>query len=222
MIPSRRSAAALGAAAALSLVLAACADDTTSPAPQAGSTMAESTGPGSVPAPTSAEEVAGPFNDADVSFAQGMLPHHRQAVEMAEMTQGRTDTPEVLELAEQISAAQGPEIQTMTAFLESWGAEVPAEGMDMGSGMAGTDSGGTEGMPGMMSAGEMTGLEAATSENFDRMFLQMMVVHHEGAVQMAQAELDAGENPSALSLAQAIVDAQESEIARMRDLLSGA
>ena len=217
MISSRRSAAALGAAAALSLVLAACADDTTSSAPQAGSTMAESTGSSSVPA--SAEEVAGPFNDADVSFAQGMLPHHRQAVEMAELTKGRTDTPEVLELAEQISAAQGPEIQTMTAFLESWGAEVPAEGMDMGSGMAGTDAGGTEGMPGMMSAGEMTGLEAATSENFDRMFLQMMVVHHEGAVQMAQAELDAGENPSALSLAQAIVDAQESEIARMRDLL---
>ena len=88
MTPSRRRAAALGAAAALSLVLTACADDTTTSAPEAEPAMTESTNSASDPAPTSSEEVEGPFNDADVSFAQGMLPHHRQAVEMAEMVQG--------------------------------------------------------------------------------------------------------------------------------------
>lgn len=221
MISSRRRAAALGAAAALSLVLAACADDTTS-APEAEPAMTQSMDSGSNPAPTSPEEVEGSFNDADVSFAQGMLPHHRQAVEMAEMAQGRTDTPEVLQLAEEIAAAQGPEIQTMTAFLEAWGAEVPAEGMDMGSEMEGMDHGGMEGMAGMMSAEDMAELESAIGETFDRMFLEGMVVHHEGAVEMAQQELDSGENPSALTLAQEIVDAQESEISRMQDLLGNA
>lgn len=222
MTPSRRRAAALGAAAALSLVLTACADDTTTSAPETEPAVTESTDSGANPAPTSSEEVEGSFNDADVSFAQGMIPHHRQAVEMAEMVQGRTDTPEVLQLAEEIAAAQGPEIQTMTAFLEAWGAEVPEEGMDMGSEMEGMDHGGMEGMAGMMSAEDMAAMESATGETFDRMFLEGMVVHHEGAVQMAQEELEAGENPSALALAQEIVDAQESEISRMQDLLGQA
>ncbi|MFC3689228.1 DUF305 domain-containing protein [Aquipuribacter hungaricus] len=187
--------------------------------------MTESSDSGSDPAPTSSEEVEGSFNDADVSFAQGMLPHHRQAVEMAEMVQGRTDTPEVLQLAEEIAAAQGPEIQTMTAFLEAWGAEVPEEGINMGSEMEGMDHGGMEGMEGMagmMSTEDMAAMESATGETFDRMFLEGMVVHHEGAVEMAQKELDSGENPSALALAQEIVDAQKSEISRMQDLLGAA
>ena len=217
MTSLRRSAAALGAAAALSLVLAACADDsTTTSAPDVEPAPTESMETGSGVPPASAEEVDEPFNDADVTFAQGMIPHHRQAVEMAEMVAGRTENSDVQQLAEEIAAAQDPEIQTMTAFLEAWGAEVPF------GGMAGMDHDGMDGMSGMMSAEDMAELEAATGGSFDRAFLEMMVVHHEGAVEMAQEQLEAGENPSALALAQEVIDAQQAEIQRMQDLLGNA
>lgn len=205
-----RGAAALTAAVTLSIVLAACGGDAAT----------ESAG-GSAPAdlPTSAEEVEGENNEADVTFAQGMVPHHRQAVQMSELALDRAEDPEVLALAEEIAAAQEPEILIMTAFLEAWGAEVPAEDMDMSMEMEGMDHGGMDGMAGMMSPEQMTELETAQGADFDEMFLTMMVEHHEGAVDMAETELAEGENPEAKELAQAIVDTQESEIARMQDLL---
>jgi len=224
-----RGAAAFAAAVTLSLVLASCGDDATTSTATAADL------------PTSAAQVEGSNNEADVTFAQGMLPHHRQAVEMAELAPDRTDTPEVLELAQEISAAQEPEILTMTAFLEAWGAEVPAEGMDMSTEMDGMDHGGTASeepsedmdmstetdgmdpgsMNGMMSPEQMTDMEATEGADFDRMFLQMMVEHHEGAVAMAETEVDEGENPTALELAQTIIDTQQVEIDRMQDLLAG-
>ena len=209
MTTAIRSAAAVAAALTLSLVLASCGDDASS-------------GAGGAPAedlPTSAAQVQGSDNEADVTFAQGMLPHHRQAVQMAELAPDRTDTPEVLALAEEIAAAQEPEILTMTAFLEAWGAEVPAEDMDASGQMEGMDHGG---MAGMMSSEQMAGMAAAMGADFDRMFLQMMIEHHEGAVAMATTEVDEGENATALELAQAIIDTQESEIGRMQDLLAGS
>lgn len=146
-----------------------------------------------------------------------MIPHHRQAVEMAELAADRTDDPEVLALAEEIRAAQGPEIETMTRFLQAWGAEVPSAGMSgMDGGMGGMDHGG---MSGMMSPDQMTQLEAAEDAAFDRMFLEMMIAHHEGAVADAQRELAEGANPQVTALAQEIVDTQTAEIERMRRLL---
>lgn len=202
-----RGAAALTAAATLSFVLAACGGD-----------AATETAGGAAPAdlPTTAEQVEGENNEADVTFAQGMIPHHRQAVRMSELALERAEDPEVLALAAEIAAAQEPEILTMTAFLEAWGAEVPAEGMDASMEMEGMDHGG---MAGMMSPEQMAELETAEGAAFDEMFLTLMVEHHEGAVDMAETELDEGQNPTAQELAQAIVDTQESEIARMQDLL---
>lgn len=199
----RRVAAAFAAATALTLILSACGETSSDDASGAG--------------PTSASEVDGAFNEADVTFAQGMIPHHRQAVEMSELAADRTDTPEVLELAEEISAAQEPEIRTMTSFLEAWDAEVPEDmaGMDRGA-----DDMAMEGMSGMMTPEQMADLEAAEGEAFDQTFLAMMVAHHEGAVEMAQEELDEGENPDALTLAEAIISTQESEIERMEDLMA--
>lgn len=152
------------------------------------------------------------FNDADVTFAQSMIPHHEQAVEMAEIAASNALSPEVKELAENIEAAQGPEIDTMTGWLESWGQDGPSDSMggmdhDMGS------------MPGMMSDDDMMGLDAATGAGFDRMFLIMMIEHHEGAIEMARTEQADGENPDAVSLAKKIEDAQTTEIAQMQDLL---
>ncbi|MCX6465142.1 MAG: DUF305 domain-containing protein [Pseudonocardiales bacterium] len=177
----------------------------------AGNPPAET--PGAAPA-----AAPGEFTDADVAFAQGMIPHHRQAVEMAELVAGRTENPQVLDLAARIGAAQEPEIATMTAWLEEWGADVPAGS----GGMSGMDHGAMDhgGMAGMMTPEQMTALEQASGPAFDRLFLEMMIEHHRGAVEMARVELGQGADPDALALAQQIIDTQQAEITEMESLLA--
>lgn len=148
------------------------------------------------------------FNDADVAFAQMMIPHHEQATAMAELAPERAGD-EVQTLAEEIQAAQGPEIEQMNALLESWGQEPMEDMEDMDH----------EDMSGMMSEEQMAELEGAEGEEFDTMFLQMMIEHHEGAVEMAQTELDEGVNPEARDLAQQIIDDQDAEIEQMNEML---
>lgn len=149
-------------------------------------------------------------NQADVTFAQGMVPHHQQAIEMSRMAVDRAQSPEVKKLAEQIQAAQGPEIEKLTGWLRSWGAGAPA-------GMPGMDHGGHGG--GMMSAEEMGRLGQSSGAEFDRAYLSMMIEHHEGAIEMARTELDAGQYPDAEQMAQQIIDAQQAEIDTMKQLL---
>jgi uncharacterized protein (DUF305 family) len=152
-------------------------------------------------------------NDADVAFAQGMIPHHRQAVAMAELAGGRTENPAVLDLAARIEAAQAPEIDTLTAWLQEWDVEVPA------GDMAGMDHGD---MSGMGSPEDLAALEAALGAGFDRLFLEQMTVHHEGAVQMAQTELADGADPDVLALARTVAESQQAEIDEMAALLTPA
>ena len=155
------------------------------------------------------------FNDADVAFVTGMIPHHQQAVEMADMILAKGGVDErVTELARSIKAAQEPEIETMTAWLEEWGQ--PAAGMDGMNGMEGMDHGG-----GMMSDDDMAALEAADGPEASRLFLEQMIQHHQGAIDMAVVEVDAGKNADALALAQTIADAQTAEIATMQGMLAG-
>lgn len=162
-------------------------------------------------APTSTAAAASQHNPADVAFAQGMIPHHEQAVNMSQLAAQQGASPQVKELAANIERAQAPEIAQLRGFLAAWGV---AEDSSMG-GM----HHGPGGMPGMMSAEQMHGLGQATGASFDRSFLQMMIMHHEGAVGMARAELADGTNPDARALATAIVDQQAAEVARMQDLL---
>jgi uncharacterized protein (DUF305 family) len=152
------------------------------------------------------------FNQADVTFAQEMIPHHQQAIEMAQLALDRAEDPEVKDLAALIEAAQDPEIQTMTEWLESWGEDVPGDGMDHGD-MSGED------MPGMMTDEEMADLEAAGGAEFDQMFLTMMIEHHGGALEMAVTEQADGQNAAAVALAEKIEADQTAEIATMEDLL---
>ncbi|MGI9085357.1 MAG: DUF305 domain-containing protein [Aeromicrobium sp.] len=150
-------------------------------------------------------------NEADVSFAQDMIPHHQQALEMGKLADGRTKNPEVLDLAAKIVAAQQPEIQTMTGWLKAWKKDVPdgsMSGMDHGD------------MPGMMSGSEMTSLEDASDDQFDQKFLAMMIMHHEGAIEMATQEVENGKYSNAVTLAEKIKKDQLAEIATMRRLLS--
>jgi len=164
-------------------------------------------------------------NDADVEFAQMMIPHHQQAVDMGELAAERAAAPEIVDLAGRVEAAQDPEIEQMTGWLEEWGEEVPVAD-DAGSGGhdMGGDTGGEEpaGGHGMMSAEDMTALEGASGAEFDRMFAEMMIEHHQGAIDMANDEIDAGQFPEAIELAQAIIEAQEAEITELQAFLDRA
>jgi uncharacterized protein (DUF305 family) len=146
-------------------------------------------------------------NDQDITFAQGMIPHHQQAVDMAEMAARRATDPKVKDLASRIESAQDPEIQQLTGMLGQWGVSTEPS-------MPGMDHGGMSG-DGMMTDEEMQQLEQAGAD-FDRLWVQMMIKHHQGAVVMARTEVDKGKNADAKALAQKIVDAQEAEITEMQ------
>ena len=164
----------------------------------------------SSPEGTSTED----FNDADVSFAQDMIQHHRQAIEMASLAGDRAQSDDVKSLASDIEAAQQPEIETLAGWLEAWGEEVPQE---MSGDMSGMDM--SEDMPGMMSQEDMSALEAASESEFDEMFLTMMIEHHQGAIDMAKMEQEDGVHPDALALAEKIETDQQGEVEVMQDLL---
>jgi uncharacterized protein (DUF305 family) len=149
-------------------------------------------------------------NEADVAFAQDMIPHHRQATEMAAMAGSRTENAGVRELASTITAAQQPEIDLMSGWLKSWDEEVPEE-------MSGMDH--SDGMPGMMSPDDMAAVEKASGDEFDRMFLTMMIEHHGGAIEMARTEEEDGAFKDAVELARRIQKDQAAEIRTMEALL---
>ena len=155
------------------------------------------------------------FNDADVQFATDMIPHHAQALEMVNLTIGRELSPEVRELADQIMAAQTPEVEQMTAWLRERDKPVPSTSLDH----SGHEMGDVD-MPGMASMEQMAALEAAKGAEFERMFLTMMIEHHKGAIEMAEAELANGENAEAKELARDIIETQQQEIDHMTELLN--
>lgn len=174
---------------------------------------------------TSSDAAAEEHNIADVMFAQMMLPHHEQAVEMSELMLAKDGvTPEIADLASRIKAAQGPEIETMKSWLETWDSPMGGEGM----GSMGSDSGsmgnmgemGGMGMGGMMSEDEMADLESADGPEAFRIFLESMTAHHEGAIDMARTEIDNGEYPDTLAMAETIVETQQAEIEEMKGLLA--
>ncbi|WP_460109949.1 DUF305 domain-containing protein [Streptomyces sp. YKOK-J1] len=200
-----RRAALLAATAAASLALAACG----------GGDGAAHAGHGGSASPA-ASATAGTHNAQDVTFAQGMIPHHRQALQMAKLADGRASSARVKDLAARIEKAQDPEIRTMTGWLTAWGEQVPMAGMDR-SGHAGMT-----GMAGMMSDDDMAALRKATGADFDRRFLSLMVEHHRGAVEMAGTEKSGGAYGPARTMAGDIVRAQNAEILEMKRILGGS
>ncbi|WP_232533868.1 DUF305 domain-containing protein [Plantactinospora sp. KBS50] len=176
-------------------------------------------------------------NAADVMFAQMMIPHHQQAVAMADLAATRAADSQVKQLATQIKDAQAPEIATMSGWLTTWGtpsgAPTTMPGMDHGStAMPGMNHGGSaaptssampgmdHGMPGMMSEADMTRLAATSGRDFDRQFLTMMIAHHESAITMARTEAAQGANSDAKALAGRIATTQQAEIDTMKTLLA--
>ena len=220
-----RQRVGIAAAAAAALVtISACSNS-------GSDTQAQTSTPtGTSAASSSAAPAAESHNDADVAFAQGMIPHHEQAVVMSDMLLGKQGVdPRVITLANEIKAAQAPEIEQMTGWLSQWGASTtPSSPSSTMPGMPGHDmpggnmpGGGMPGMAGhgMMSDQDMAALQNAQGAEASGLFLTQMIQHHEGAIMMAQQELDKGQFPAAVTLARAIVSAQQQEITTMKGLL---
>ncbi|MEV4325422.1 DUF305 domain-containing protein [Microbispora rosea] len=191
------------------LLVSACGSTDTATGDMSA-TSSMSAMPAESPAP--ATSPAADHNDRDIWFAQMMIPHHRQALEMAKLAEDRAGSSKVKELAKQIEAAQGPEIQTMTGWLESWGVQAPGEDAMPMDHM-------DHGMPGMMSGEDMKKLEGLKGAAFDKAFLTMMIQHHEGAITMAKEEREAGVYEPARQMADSIITSQSAEISTMKKLL---
>ncbi|MGB7981152.1 MAG: DUF305 domain-containing protein [Candidatus Nanopelagicales bacterium] len=157
---------------------------------------------------------------ADIAFAQLMIPHHQQAIEMADMATANATSPEVKALAAAIKAAQDPEITMMRQWLGDWGAPITMPGTtDAGTDHGDMDMGGMT-ASGMMTAQDMDTLAMATGTGFDTMWLQMMIAHHQGAISMAEQVASTTTNPDVKALADGIISGQEAEIATMQELLT--
>ena len=210
----------------LALTLGACSSSSDSAAtdPATKAVVDDSAGSETIPADIVAADTIpadAEFNADDVTFAQGMIPHHQQAVEMSTIALDpeRNAGAEVKDLATRIQGAQDPEIQLMTGWLTEWGQ--PVDAMTGMEGMEGMETGDMPGMEGMMSSDEMTGLEAATGPAFDKLWLDMMVRHHQGAVTMSKTAQTDGKAAVVKELAGKIISAQEAEIAEMSKVLAG-
>ncbi|MBJ7340076.1 DUF305 domain-containing protein [Mycolicibacterium sp.] len=153
-----------------------------------------------------------PNNAADLTFVTGMIPHHEQAVQMSALVAQRSTNPSVTTLAADISAAQGPEIQTMKALLAQWGGDAHSSGHQGHEGME---------MQGMVDDSTMAKLASLNGADFDQLWLQSMIGHHEGAIAMARTEIADGANADAKTLATQIVTAQQAEIGQMKQMLGG-
>ncbi len=233
----RKSALAVGAAALATLVtVGACSNtDNTQSAQSTGATS------------TSVSANSAAHNQADAMFAQHMIPHHQQAIEMSDMLLGKQGIdPRVMDLAKQIRAAQSPEIEQMQTWLTEWGMPtmpmMPKMDMPGRSGMptasatpgetgAPTESSmpgmpgmsgmpGMAGMDGMMSEEDMAALQNAQGVAAAKLYLIQMIRHHEGAISMAQNEISSGQYPAAIALAQSIVTSQQQEIDTMNRILA--
>ncbi|MEN4447954.1 DUF305 domain-containing protein [Mycobacterium sp. SM3041] len=207
------SIAIAGTAAAIAL--AACSPPneqastvsaTTSSMPMSGHDMPGHSMPGMSGSSTSAAPSAN-FNDADVMFLQMMYPHHAQAVEMAKLVPTRSQNQQVKDLAAAIEKAQAPEMQQMTTLLAGFGKPAPSATM-------------SHSMPGLMTPQQMTELTGLSGAAFDKMWLQMMVEHHQGAITMANDELKNGTNADAKKMAESIVTTQQAEITTMNGMLA--
>ncbi|MFF7643889.1 DUF305 domain-containing protein [Streptomyces canus] len=201
--PARRIAA-VGVVAAGAVLLSACSSNSDGMGGMSGMDHGSSKSSATATATAKATD----YNDKDVTFAQSMIPHHQQAVEMAKLADSRASDSEIKGLAAKIEKAQAPEIKTMTGWLQSWGKPTvmgDMTGMSMGDGM--------------MSDKDMKSLKAMKGTAFDKMFAQMMIDHHNGAISMAKTEQKSGQNADAKKMADDIVTGQSAEVKQLQTIL---
>lgn len=203
MIKVRRTAAASVLALGLASIAACSPGEPASQAPSAGPPPLASSAPAQ-PGGT----VSPAHNQADVQFVKMMVPHHQQALRMAEIVLPKPGLdPQVRQMTEKIQREQGPEIATMQSWLGAWNAG-PAMSLEQ-----------AQGMQGLLSPDELAQLERADGASASQLLLQQMIGHHQGAVSMAQPEIQGGTNPQATQLAHSIVQSQQQQIQKMQSML---
>lgn len=217
----RRRLAALAAASAL--LLAGCSGEpAAAPAEpeDSGTTILQPGRPGEPAGTIAAEDVPGAaqWNHTDAAFAQMMIPHHAQALEMSRLAATRAHSPAVKALARRIRGAQGPEIIALAAWLDQRGLKVPAAAEDHSAYDHGAH--GHTPMAGMLTEEQMDALRSARGRRFDRLFLEGMIRHHRGAVEMAESVGRDGSDVVIGEMAADVAATQSAEITRMRELLA--
>ncbi len=145
------------------------------------------------------------FNDADVKYVRMMITHHQQAIEMTALVPTRAAREDVKAMASRIADTQGPDIKAMEAWITK--NKAPEHQM-------------TERMPGMATAEQLAALRAASGPAFDKMFLQLMTAHHEGALTMASDLLQTGSDIFVEEMAQDVIAGQQKEISQMKAMLT--
>jgi len=193
---------------ASALVLTACGSDA---GDTVSSTSSGGSSGGSNGGSTAAETATG--NDADIAFLVGMKPHHEQAVEMSEMVLAANPPAEVAAIARRVQAAQDPEIEQMEKMLADLGEETG------GTPHSGGHSAGMAGHGGMMSDADMAALMDASGSDAARLYLEGMILHHQGAIDASDAQIADGQYAPAVDLAKTIKTAQAAEITEMQALL---
>jgi len=160
-----------------------------------------------------------PPNEADVTFVQDMIVHHAQAVEMTALAPDRAAAKNVLGIADRIGDTQQPEIDMMNRWLKQYDKPTVDPSAPSHGGHGGHT--GQPAMPGMATPEQLDALEAASGKQFDTLFLQMMVAHHEGALTMVEQVRTTGVNVRVQEIADDITVTQTDEIQRMQGMLAG-
>ena len=211
---TRPTSAALAVTTALLLTACGGGDDTATSGSSGGGAHHGAT------APSAGADRSATGNDADIAFLTGMVPHHEQAVEMSDVVLAADPPAAVAALAQQVKAAQAPEIEQMEQMLTDLGHDTGDGHASDGHASDGHASDGSMQHGGMMSDADMAELMDATGTDAARRYLSAMIAHHEGAIGAAETEVANGKYPPAVELAQQIAEDQAAEIAEMESLLA--
>ncbi|APF40877.1 DUF305 domain-containing protein [Neomicrococcus aestuarii] len=192
-----------------SLVLSACSTSTNQNMNHSSS--GHMMGSSSSSSASGASSSTADYNMDDAMFTQMMIPHHQQAVEMSDIVLAKSGlSEEMTTLLNNIKNAQGPEIEKMEGWLEDWGQPT----------MMSSQSGHNMNMDGMVSDAGIQELKDANTQDASKLFLEQMIGHHEGAIEMAEDEVSGGQNKDVIALAQDIITSQKAEITQMKKMLA--
>lgn len=213
------------ALAALALTLGACSgggeDEPTSTATSPDAPVLQPGEPGepntSLSGTSAVATPSASHNSADVDFLQDMIVHHAQAIVMGDLVEGELTDAKVTSLASRISAEQEPEMRGMAKTLKSWKEKVPPEAENPNFGLRGGHSS-HGGMPGMATQEQLDDLGEATGEDADRLYLDLMIAHHEGALSMCRTLGRKGSDERTGELGDDITVTQRKQIAQMKDM----
>lgn len=204
---SIRTGTLLGAGLLAAAVLTGCGGDSlVTTGPTTGGAGAAAPAGSAVVATPSTPSPAAPHNAADIAFANGLIPHHVQALASTQIAASNASNAEVKALAANISKAQVPEIESLSAWLTAWGEKVPVGAIGGGS-------------AGGLTQNDLTKLSKTPAAQFDTLWLNTMIKHQQIALTLAQNEVKSGQSTEAKALATKIVKAQQADIATMKSLL---